>query len=82
MPSTNKTQCSHNDNANHSIYYHYDDKKTAILREKIPYSEKVNGNLNSIDTTIRNARNKPIPIQNKTTLQTLYFLLSDLSASV
>ncbi len=57
-------------------------KKTAILREKIPYSEKVNGNLNSIDTTIRNARNKPIPIQNKTTLQTLYFLLSDLSASV
>ena len=55
---------------------------TAILREKIPYSEKVNGNLNSIDTIIKNARNKPIPIQNKTTLQTLYFLLSDLSASV
>ena len=57
-------------------------KNTAILREKIPYSEKVNGNLNSIDTIIKNARNKTIPIQNKTTLQILYFLLSDLSASV
>lgn len=57
-------------------------KNTAILREKIPYSEKVNGNLDSIDTIIKNARNKPIPIQNKTTLQILYFLLSDLSASV
>ena len=57
-------------------------KNTAILREKIPYSEKVNGNLNSIDTIIKNARNKPIPIQNKTTLQILCFLLSYLSASV
>ena len=57
-------------------------KNTAILREKIPYSEKVNGNLTSIDTIIKNARNKTIPIQNKTTLQILYFLLSDLSASV
>ena len=57
-------------------------KNTAILREKIPYSEKVNGNLDSIDTIIKNARNKPIPIQNKKPLQILYFLLSDLSASL
>ena len=44
---------------------------TAILREKIPYSEKVNGNLNSIDTIIKNARNKPIPIKNKTIFKIL-----------
>ena len=44
---------------------------TAILREKIPYSEKVNSNINSIDTIIKNAKNKPIPIKNKTIFQIL-----------
>ena len=44
---------------------------TAILREKIPYSEKVNGILNSIGTIIKNAKNKPIPIKNKALLQIL-----------
>ena len=46
-------------------------KNTAILREKIPYSEKVKGNLNSLDTIIKNAKNKPIPIKNKTIFQIL-----------
>ena len=46
-------------------------KNTAILREKTPYSEKVNGILNSIDTIIKNAKNKPIPIKNKMIFQIL-----------
>ena len=46
-------------------------KNTAILREKIPYSEKVKGNLHSLDTIIKNAKNKPIPIKNKTIFQIL-----------
>ena len=46
-------------------------KKTAILREKIPYSEKINGILNNSDTNIINGRNKQTPIKNKTTLQIL-----------
>lgn len=62
--------------------YTYDDKKYRNTPRKNSIFRKVNGNLNSIDTIIKNPRNKPIPIQNKTTLQILYFLLSDLSASV
>ena len=34
LPSTNKTQCSHDNNANHSIYYHYDDKKNRNTQRK------------------------------------------------